>query len=443
MRKKLLLNFILCFVFSLSLTALSQKPENSNQFIIESISIEENKKTRSGVFFENLPYAIGDTLTEQEIHAGIDNLRNLQFFNKVTLRPHAGSEPGRLKLNIKVKERYWPSLRFKGGFSELSGWYITPLSINFDNIFGLGNYTDLNLTIGDRVSSLNFNYINPNIFDSDLDFYFRFILRGQEFLNYINEEKFIHKVSQAGYFLGFRSRQPFFKRFLFGFNYYTTAPDSFITGYDSGEKYFELPAKIAQYSNDSYETSAFSVYFDLDKRDQPYYPTRGWWIGTWFTQASMKQEQRTNFTRLIIDVRKYQRLVKNLVIAGRLKLGGISAIAPFYEKFYLGGPNSLRGYDDRSLSPVGGGERFFQGGLELRFPLTTKKFPEHFLTGVIFFDSGANLLEAENINSNNIKNGYGFGLRFKLPFIGLFRVDFAYPMRGGDGLIQFSLGHTF
>ena len=185
-------------------------------FVIEKISVEGNKKTKASVISENLPYGIGDTLSEAEIFAGVNYLQKTGFFNKVTLQPRPGSEPGKLHLIYKVQERYWPALRFKGGFSELSGWYLTPISLNMDNIFGLGNYTSLNFTIGDRITRLGFDYINPNIFDTDLDFHFSINIRSQEFIYYLNDIEFKHAVPQAGYFLGFRSRSGFFKRFLFG-----------------------------------------------------------------------------------------------------------------------------------------------------------------------------------------------------------------------------------
>lgn len=116
---------------------------------------------------------------------------------------------------------------------------------------------------------------------------------------------------------------------------------------------------------------------------------------------------------------------------------------PFYEKFYLGGPNSLRGFADRSLSPDGGGNQLYQSGMELRFPLTRKNFPNHFLTGVVFWDGGANLAKGQNLSIDSIENSLGFGFRFRIPFIGLLRMDYAYPINEGEKRIHFSLGHTF
>ena len=445
MKKSILLYlFYLCLI--LTIKGYGQVTADTNSFIIEDITFQNNTKTKTNVLRENLPYRIGVKVSEQGIHAGIQQLRNLQFFNKVVLSPRAGTEPGKLKLIIKIEERRWPSLRFKGGFSELNGWFITPVSLNMDNILGYGNYLDLNMTFGDRVTSINLNYINPNIFKSDLDFYFKMYVRGTDFIEHINTQKFVHKVSQGGYFFGFKSRNKYLNKFLFGVDLYMTTPDSFLFYHNSKNKYYDLPDRIKLHSLEEQRTNAFSLYYEIDKRDQYFYPCYGWWFGAWFSQANVriaKSDKYEKFTRLIIDVRKYQHLMNNFVLAFRLKLAGISADAPFYEKFYLGGPNSLRGYSDRSLSPIGGGERLYQGGLELRFPITTKNYPKHLLTGILFVDSGSNTIENIKVSTDDIKGSYGFGFRIKLPFIQLLRMDIAYPMNGAEGRVHFSLGHTF
>lgn len=416
---------------------------NNQKFYIEDISITGNTKTKENVIYENLSFGIGDSLSEVQINSAIENLQKLEIFNNVKLLPRPGSKPGYLKLTIEIKERYWPSFRFKGGYSELDGWYLTPISFNLDNIFGLGNFTSLDITFGDRITSLNFLYINPNIFYSDFDFHFKIKVQVRQYVHYINDNKVVQNVPQGGYFLGLRSRDRFFKHFLFGWQLYSTQPDSFAKDASSDEKIYSFPEPLSSYSNEKLATSAFSLFFDWDNRDQPAYPVGGWWTGIWFTQADEQIGSQTNFGRFILDIRKYTHLFSQIALAARFKYGIISSSAPFYEKFYLGGPNTLRGYPDRSISPLGGGEQFVLGGLELRLPISRKNYPDHFLTGIIFFDTGANIIKSQKLESDKFKSSYGFGLRFRLPFIGLFRMDFAYPIDGGEKRIHFSLGHTF
>ena len=434
---------VIIFLLLLFDAGLSQPPfrdNNKTLFHIEAISVEGNSKSRASVVFENLSIKVGDSLTEEAINNKIDDLRKLDLFKEVHLQPRAGSSPGKLRLIIRVKERYWPVFRFKGGFSELDSWYITPLALHFDNIFGFGNFTNLDLTFGDRIFSIKLNHKTPNIFNSDFDFHSRVYVHSREFIHYLNNSKLKQKVPQGGFFVGLQSRQGLFRHLLLGLDFYSTTPDSFATYASSDKKFYSFPENIARDIQGKENTSAFSAYYNLDLRDNTFYPSAGWWLGMWFTQADEQLGGKINFTRFIFDIRKYQHIYEKLVIAARLKAGFISPSAPFYEKFYLGGPNSLRGYADRSISPAGGGDKIYQTGLEIRYPISHKNFPNHFITGVLFMDAGSNL--QKNQAPGKVKGSYGFGFRFRLPFFGLFRMDLAYPFKG-EKMIQFSLGHTF
>ena len=445
-KMKLIIKTSLIFLFLFSVCAVAQTGNSlkqSGKFIIESVDVEGNSKTSSSVILENLSFEVGDTVSEAEITQSIEYLNKINFFKEVTFSPRAGSKPGYLRLIIAVKERYWPTIRFKGGFSELDSWYITPISLHFDNIFGLGNFTNFDFTFGDRLTSLSLNYVNPNIFNSRLDLYSKFFIKNHVFVHYLDSLELEQNVPQVGISIGFRSRDNFFRHFLFALESYTTTPDSFATHGKSKIKFYDFPEQINQFVHDDWKTSAFSIYFDWDKRDQVSYPTSGWWTGFRLTQANKQMGGQVDFTRFIIDGRYYQYLFAGTVAAGRIKFGTISAEAPFYEKFYLGGPNSLRGYRDRSLSPDGGGERLYQAGLEFRFPVIRKNYPNHFLTGVLFWDSGINLSADESFDINNVKQSIGYGFRFRVPFIGLVRLDMAYPLTEAEYRIHLSLGHTF
>ena len=87
----------------------------SQRFYIESIKVEGNTKSKTGAVLDNLAFVRGDNLSEDEIYQHLDDLRNLEMFKEIELSPRAGSVPGRLHLIIRVKERYWPVFRFKGG----------------------------------------------------------------------------------------------------------------------------------------------------------------------------------------------------------------------------------------------------------------------------------------------------------------------------------------
>jgi len=164
-----------------------------------------------------------------------------------------------------------------------------------------------------------------------------------------------------------------------------------------------------------------------------------------------------NFNTGYADIRNYWRISRRYQIAFRL-MGGAS-LGPDAQRFYLGGPNSLHGYDyDRFY-----GTKIALANLEMRFPLIDRlemAFPPlsfYGIRGAFFFDIGAawdntgdfNPLEHNNralIKLDDLKAAIGAGGRINLyPF--LIRVDVGWPtdlsVIEKNPVVSFTLGSEF
>jgi outer membrane protein insertion porin family len=139
-----------------------------------------------------------------------------------------------------------------------------------------------------------------------------------------------------------------------------------------------------------------------------------------------------------------------LVLVFHLKTGYITGKDAKYlrfERFYLGGIQSIRGYPLYSITPPGeysqyGGNRMGQLNIEYRFPIT------NMLRGIIFFDAGQTWGGNEKIFSDfSPKKSIGVGLRFD--FLGaLARVEYGYRLdtigtTKKGGRLEFDLGPAF
>lgn len=113
------------------------------------------------------------------------------------------------------------------------------------------------------------------------------------------------------------------------------------------------------------------------------------------------------------------------------------------ERFFAGGPFSVRGYEQDSLGPQEDlvafvrplrGEALFVISEELRFPLPWD------LTGLVFFDAGQVWRKPDDIDLDLAK-ALGLGLRARTP-LGLLRLDAAYPLdrRSGDARYKLHVG---
>ncbi|MFH1461377.1 MAG: BamA/TamA family outer membrane protein [bacterium] len=143
--------------------------------------------------------------------------------------------------------------------------------------------------------------------------------------------------------------------------------------------------------------------------------------------------------KLTIEQSVFKPIYKDTLIAARLRMGYIlksefNEIQPS-QRFYLGGPYSVRGYDKDVIPPYGvqeiddvkeytiqGGSGMINANLELRFPLYKS------LRGVIFQDIGA----LSQTGFAGFKGRWfpssGFGFRYKTP-IGPIRFDIGFKWK--------------
>ena len=133
---------------------------------------------------------------------------------------------------------------------------------------------------------------------------------------------------------------------------------------------------------------------------------------------------------------------------------------PHENKFVLGGPYSLRGYNSRSLGDPIGGLKMWNLNLEYRFPIAK----DEGVFALLFFDAGkvsddrvpdlmtdvyGNLFSTKDLYGiNTTKRSIGIGFRWITAGMGTFRFDYGYRLdpregeeKGGDW--EFGIGRGF
>ncbi len=156
-----------------------------------------------------------------------------------------------------------------------------------------------------------------------------------------------------------------------------------------------------------------------------------------------------NFAKGILDWRQYISLqgprpknkpdARRSVVAVRLMFGASAGQLPFFEQYFIGGADTLRGYrEDRFW-----GSNMLLGSVEFRQPLANA------LTGVLFMDGGdawggsytnVNILGFTQTPDFHPHLGVGFGIRVRTP-LGPLRLDFGFGSEGAR--THFSIGNVF
>ena len=158
------------------------------------------------------------------------------------------------------------------------------------------------------------------------------------------------------------------------------------------------------------------------------------------------------YVKLENEIRYFHKTGPNSTFASRLIVGvglpyGNSTQLPYSQQFFIGGPNSLRGFQARSLGPGSYDPRALiqSGGFlpdesgDIKIEANVEYRPKLFsiVRGALFVDAGNIWLlhnggrpgAAFNKNFlNNLAVDAGFGLRFDLSVLVL-RTDMGYPLR--------------
>lgn len=129
---------------------------------------------------------------------------------------------------------------------------------------------------------------------------------------------------------------------------------------------------------------------------------------------------------------------------------------PFFKNFYMGGVNSVRGYDNGSLGPrdvdsvtgqeysLGGTKRLL-GNAELYLPIPGLKDSKQFRLSA-FVDAGNVFGKDDSYDFGELRYSTGMGISWLSPF-GPLKLVYAKPLNDKEGdktqSIQFQLGQQF
>jgi outer membrane protein insertion porin family len=173
-----------------------------------------------------------------------------------------------------------------------------------------------------------------------------------------------------------------------------------------------------------------------DTRDNAFLPTEGYMVELAYEQAF----GQFTYPKGTIDARTYFLAYQRPDRSGRhvISLRGRAGVSgdntPVFERFFIGGTTTLRGFDFRNASPVVngttvGGDFMLLGSIEYLLPITA----DDSLRMVFFVDTGTCEPDVE-LHADTFRVAPGFGLRISVPGMGPapIALDFAWPVVKAD-----------
>jgi outer membrane protein insertion porin family len=399
------------------------------------IDVVGNVKTRDKVIRREIKVAEKGLFDAAALRKSNEDLHRLDFFEEVNLSTSPGSQEDQMNLKVEVKEKMTGAFSLGAGYSAVEKFMVMG-QISERNIFGTGNRLSLDAQLGAVTQRFNLGLFNPWLFDT----------RVSGDANIYNWTRIYDEYTKEsiGGSLGFG--YPIFEE-------YTRV---FLTYAYENANVTEVAANAATVIKDMegrHQTSSVKLALRRDTRDLIFNTTKGSLNSISVEYAGGPLGGTNYFTRYLAGSGWYFPLFWGTTFFANGKLGYMvqnsGGDLPLYEKFYLGGINSVRGFKYQYISPTDpatgdriGGEKMIQLNFEYIFPLISKAG----LKGLIFFDAGNVYTKDQSFDLGSLRKGAGVGIRWYSP-IGPLRLEIGWnlePKPGEDTSVwEFTIGTFF
>jgi outer membrane protein insertion porin family len=441
---------------------------------VEKIDIRGNVKTKDKVIRRELAISPGETFDMVRVKISKQRVENLQYFDKVEMQPEPTDPPiaGRKNLEVDVEEQNTGKFTLGAGVNSDSGLvgFAEITQGNFDlfhppTFTGGGQKLRLFLQIGTQQQDYELEFTQPWLFNRKLSFdvdLYRHEMDYESPNNIYNETRTGARLSLT---------RALWSDFLIGSVSYTiedvgiTLNGGFYDSYEGlvGAPPFvfpvTIPANVPQAILDQtgdHLFHRFGTSLAYDTRNSVQLPNGGQRTEL---DAQLSTGDQTFYKAEVKTAWYFRGIMKGDVIEAVGRVGVTDSLGggdvPFYDRYYLGGLYSLRGFKYRNVAPrepgfTGvdepiGGDSYWFGSVEYSIPIIQKASGVD-LRFALFYDVG-NVGAGPYSFSGNFDDNWGLGFRLNIPRLGPLRLDYGIPIHhdannGSSGQFQFGVGYT-
>jgi outer membrane protein assembly complex protein YaeT len=363
---------------------LQARVESGSPVTLTQVEVSGNTVTQASFIISRLPLKIGQPLSLSKKNKGFSNLYATGLFSKVDLTLEKTADPQAQNLQVTVAELPYKELYFETGYGSYE--YLRFLAgFKEKNVFGTGRIfrTEAGASFKGEDSLVGITdpwFLNTEV-SADLSVFY-------------------HRREEPAYF-----SQNFGSTLLF--SEHLTEHGLLSLGYTIlSTRLFDVQADadLTGLVTD-YQTGAITFQTYYDTRNNVLYPSRGQKVSfsSEFSQPNFGSQ--IAYTRFTFGAQGYLPITSNSVLALRYNTGlivpgtGLDEV-PLNQRFYNGGANSVRSFQEQALGPVDP-QGVHSGGLASN--VINVEWRQHVAGDVgvnFFFDTG-------NISPNGSRNQVG------------------------------------
>jgi outer membrane protein insertion porin family len=350
------------------------------QYFVNRITFTGNTTTRDNVIRREMRLVEGGVFSTEALKYSVRRLNQLGYFQNLEQSPNAvdvqktPAEKNQVDVTLKLEEQNRNQLTFGAGVSQYEGFF-GQLAFQTSNVLGRGESLTLSLQAGSRAENYQVAFTEPFLFDRNITGGVDVFKRS---LQYINQ--FTQKSTGGNILFGFPVAD--FSRLFLTYSYEGVKvtdlneaffdPTCFLR--ESGCREIELD-DLSQLSPDTLELLRRNPFlqdslligqggertiskvvpsFVFNTIDNPIFPSTGRRLSLSSDFAGLGGN--TNFIKPRAEAVAFFRHTTRTSFGFRTQFEYIRPIAgtrilPIFERLFLGGEYSIRGFDIRSVGP--------------------------------------------------------------------------------------------
>jgi len=409
-------------------------------FYVDHVDVTGYGKTKKYVFTRELAIHPGDLYDNAKIRRSQTKILNLGFINDVQIDLQPTADPQKVDLDFNVVEGR-PGMFTAGvAMSSMDGLY-GEVSVNHMNLFGRAQRLSLRTLFGKEILDYTISWSTPWLYDKPTSLGVD-LFNTRRYRSFSTEDQaYTEKRIGGRVRLG-----PRFNDDIYQLSFSYSFENIDIYNVDQRFQCADGVDSDKCIAKGSTNLSTFSTDFAIDTRDNIWDPTTGWRnsiglslaggpigadLDLWYVNA------RSVFNYTVLNIGGNYPIVFVLSNKfGSVKPYGRTKEVPPYEKFFLGGADTVRGYERAGeIGPQYGGTLYYVMNAEMRFPLA-REGRRNMAQLAFFFDMGNSWNHFDDLDfslgprEEQFKAGVGVGLRFTTPSLPI-RIDWGYGLNHG------------
>lgn len=410
---------------------------------VRDVRFRGNTTTKDKVLRREVTVYPGDVMNEVKLRNSENRLRNLGYFSSVIASEEPTPDPALYDAVFDLEEQKTGQFIVGAGFSSIDKLigFIELQQGNFDMgswpPVGGGQKLRLRGTLGTERSDMELSLTEPWFLDRRLSLGGTLFRRDSRFLS----DEYKQRNTGGNISLGWPASRFVRVSLTYGLEE--------ISVYDVDEEASDL---IRAEEGDRVKSS-FTTEVTYDTRDNFFIPTRGTRASVSAMVAGGPLGGETDIYRSDVMASKFWPLWFDHVFNLRFWIAGVEAYGdsdqvPIFDRLFLGGARTLRGFDYRDVGPKDedgepiGGSSMWYASAEYTVPIVRS------IRVAAFYDMGMVYNDAFDWDWGEYNSDVGLGVRFDIPGFPL-RFDYSWPLETDEsndrdsGRFQFSIGYSF